>query len=349
MALPPEKQGGNAFLRGYRKVYSAFGFQKGYNFPLYIILAGALMGFVLSRFMELNIYGQLKPYSTSVGEWYDESRQPYTTAITIHLAAILPAGFLVCLQFTPVIRHKFLLYHRIAGYVIALLLLVGNAGAIMITPVAFGGTLAIQCAVGLLVIMTTGGFALAYYNIKRLQIDQHRAWMLRTWVYAGSIITLRLLNFMSTAIISISPQFHNVIECEFIANLSPKLVQKYPECVANPAGYAAVLASTKTGQPQEAVAALRLGFAMSAWLAIAIHAIGIEFYLHLTPVEGERLRQASYHKQMEAGMKNPGSAGLTADRVGDAPKWEPPRTKSTGSSESSGSETPRSDPMVERK
>jgi hypothetical protein len=27
---------------------------------------------------------------------------------------------------------------------------------------------------------------------------------------------------------------------------------------------------------------------------------------------------------MEAGMKNPGRAGLTADRIGDAEKWAPP-------------------------
>ena len=53
----------------------------------------------------------------------------------------------------------------------------------MIARHAFGGTLATQAGVGLLVIATTLGLSMAYYNIKRLQIEQHRAWMLRTFFY----------------------------------------------------------------------------------------------------------------------------------------------------------------------
>jgi hypothetical protein len=43
--------------------------------------------------------------------------------------------------------------------------------------------------------------------------------------------------------------------------------------------------------------------------------------LHLTPKEAQRLRKVSYQRQLEAGMKNPGSAGLTSDRLGDADQW----------------------------
>lgn len=32
--------------------------------------------------------------------------------------------------------------------------------------------------------------------------------------------------------------------------------------------------------------------------------------LHLTPKESERLRRVSYQRQLEAGFKNPGHAGL---------------------------------------
>jgi hypothetical protein len=45
--------------------------------------------------------------------------------------------------------------------------------------------------------------------------------------------------------------------------------------------------------------------------------------LHLTPREAQRLRQVSYQRQLEAGMRNPGSAGLTTDRLGDTDKWVP--------------------------
>lgn len=31
----------------------------------------------------------------------------------------------------------------------------------------------------------------------------------------------------------------------------------------------------------------------------------------------------SYQRQLEAGMRNPGSAGLTLDRLGVEDKWEP--------------------------
>ena len=47
----------------------------------------------------------------------------------------------------------------------------------------------------------------------------------------------------------------------------------------------------------------------------------ITHQLKLTPRETERLRQVSYERQLEAGMKNPGSAGFTAERFGDANPW----------------------------
>lgn len=98
------------------------------------------------------------------------------------------AGLLVVLQFTPAIRHKLRLLHRINGYIVILLALIANAGALMIAREAFGGTTATQAWVGALFILTTVGLGLAYYNIKVPRIDQHRAWMLRTWFYVWLFI-----------------------------------------------------------------------------------------------------------------------------------------------------------------
>jgi hypothetical protein len=53
----------------------------------------------------------------------------------------------------------------------------------MIARRAFGGGVETQAAVGSLVILTTISGAMVYYNIKRLQIEQHRAWMLRAMFY----------------------------------------------------------------------------------------------------------------------------------------------------------------------
>jgi hypothetical protein len=52
--------------------------------------------------------------------------------------------------------------------------------------------------------------------------------------------------------------------------------------------------------------------------------------LHLTPREHDRLRQVSYEKQVEAGMHDPGSAGLTANRLGDANPFVPQSERKKG-------------------
>ena len=83
------------------------------------------------------------------------------------------------------------------------------------------------------------------------------------------------------------------------------------------------------GTVPEIGAALDINFGMALWLALAMHTIGVEIYLHLTPREHERLRQVSYEKQLEAGFKNPGSAGLVPQRIGDANPWFPAEKQST--------------------
>jgi hypothetical protein len=57
-------------------------------------------------------------------------------------------------------------------------------------------------------------------------------------------------------------------------------------------------------------------------MAIFLHLVGLEIYLRLTPAEQERLRRVIYDKQLKAGLKNPGSAGLTVDRWDAEKKWK---------------------------
>ena len=104
----------------------------------------------------------------------------------LHLFCILPATFLVCFQFVPAIRHKVILIHRINGYLVILLCLISDAGALIVAQHAFGGDMSTRTYVGALVISTTLAYLFAYINIKRLQIDQHRAWMMRTWAYVSA-------------------------------------------------------------------------------------------------------------------------------------------------------------------
>lgn len=228
----------------------------------------------------------------------------------------------------PIIRYKALIVHRINGYVILCLLLLANAGALMIARHSVGGGIETQVFVGLLAIITTLGAFMAYYNIKRLQIDQHRAWMLRTWFYAGSIITLRLIMIINAKLISSIGGYYRAMPCDQIASLfkdQQSFKATYPQCSSATgitAGWVAVPANF-SGK-SEVAAVLGLTFGTAGWLALAIHAIGVEIYLQLTPRETERLRGVSYQRQLEAGYSHPGSSGITADRWGDADAWKAP-------------------------
>lgn len=138
----------------------------------------------MTSFVVTNVSG----LSCTLQEYYVR-HQPTHLFLNAH-ADSLPAAYLLAVfQFVPVIRYKFLILHRINGYITITLLLLGSAGALMIVRQAFGGTLATQTAVGLAVIVTILSLTMAYYNIKRLQIEQHRAWMLRTFFYVSLIST----------------------------------------------------------------------------------------------------------------------------------------------------------------
>lgn len=119
----------------------------------------------------------------------------------------------------------------------------------------------------------------------------------------------------------------------------------YPACVPFLNGQGdpyAVVQAGGAGRPEQIAALLDISFGMTLWLALAIHAIGIEIYvspllrlrlgkknwltsfqIRLTPRESERLRQVSYERQQEAGLSHAGSSGLTADRFGDSEPWRP--------------------------
>ncbi|GME34349.1 hypothetical protein GGS26DRAFT_65565 [Neofusicoccum parvum] len=337
----------NAFVRSARKLYRPLGFSKGYNFTLWFIFGGALFGFVLARLQYLSLTGRFCPAvpandgSTGLPSacyWITQFPR-YKVAMGLHLATSLPGGLLAVFQFVPAIRHRCILYHRIAGYIAVLLMVVGNAGAMMLADTAMGGDLVTQAFIGLVGLATTATFGLALYNIRRQQLDQHRAWMLRTWFYLGFIITLRLIQALAAAVLTRWPAstapggraHHALMSCPqllyvHVGNESA-LHAAFPLCA--PAN-AALLAAADGLVPVRAAlgpdrarnsAALEVSFAAAGTLALVLHAVGVEVYLRLTGAEEERLRRVSWERQRARGYKNPGSAGLVADRLGDAEPW----------------------------
>lgn len=347
--VKPTRLPANGFVAGMRKVYNPLGFSKGYNFVLWFIAVGYIFGFTLSRLEYLSFYGIFcNPNSpagvgASPGECYYYLQNPWKIGIQLHLYCILPAALLVCLQFVPVIRHKLILFHRINGYLVILLSLFASAGALMIAEHAFGGDMSTRTVVGALVISTTVAYLIAYINIKRLQIDQHRAWMMRAWAYFSAIITLRLIMFSSAAIISNMDGWYSVRPCAQVASIVGEkgTLFFYPNCAAffdgtNPNKEIIVKANFNSANPMEIGASLGIPFGSSGWLAFWLHAIIVELYLRLTPAETDRLKQVSYERQSAKGWKNPGGAGLTSLRFGDSNPFEPESRKRVSEGEEIG-------------
>lgn len=131
--------------------------------------------------------------------WYKKSLFA-EIGIRIHLYGVLPAGILAVFQFIPAIRRKSITFHRVAGYISNVLVLIGTIGGFMIAGHSVGGGADIQVAVWFLGIVVIIQLGLAMWNIKKLQIDQHRAWMLRAWFLVCSILpTLRSPKLITTA------------------------------------------------------------------------------------------------------------------------------------------------------
>jgi hypothetical protein len=323
----PDRRSKPSRLKNYlRKAASTLGFHKTYNLPLFLIFGLALIGFTLARLPYLHT--PTFKSSTMKGEFFHYRQGLPKIGMTLHLGTILPASLLLVWQFVPVIRHNYLVFHRINGYIIILLVFISNAGALMIAHVAFGGGLAVQSFVGLLAIMVTVSIVFAWVNIKRLQIDQHRAWMLRAMFYLGSIITIRLIMILSALIVSQLGKQWMVFSCEKLAYIHGGNVEEvamlYIGCAqGNGSAMVTVRANMFEGEEENVEAALGLSFGMAGWLAMFLHLIGVEIYLHLTGKEGERLRNVSYERQLEAGYEHPGSAGLTSDRWGDGSEFKP--------------------------
>ncbi|OJD32059.1 uncharacterized protein BKCO1_4100012 [Diplodia corticola] len=318
----------------YAALHNWFGFQRAYNFPLFIVFAGAMFGFSLSR-LQFYSFDGIFAANTVPGGMAAYHAGKYRIGLILHLAACLPSGLLLVLQFVPAVRHRWLTFHRINGYVVFLLVLVSNAGACIVLGRRESGTrVDAQSAEAAMVLMTSVSMAAAYWNVKRLQIDQHRAWMLRTMFYYGVIITDRVIAQIAAIIISAYGGYYTVWSCRKMEYTYAQfgmqtLAQDYPGCFSgngtmlDPRAHVVVEAIHDASRPPNLGASITIPFGTSLWMALVLHIIGVEMYLSLTPRESARLRQVSYEKQCEAGFRNPGYGGWTVDRWGDAEKWRP--------------------------
>ncbi|KAF3770256.1 hypothetical protein M406DRAFT_248703 [Cryphonectria parasitica EP155] len=321
-----------------REVYRLTGFQKGYNFLLWCIFAVGSLIFSLSRVGFLDYFGVFcrrnhlsRGHHAAPGEcYYFLNGGQEQIGMMLHLYSIIPCCILLFFQFIPVFRQRWVLFHRINGHAVILLMGVAIVGALMALPGSFGGDAGWQAMVLIHSTMIITGLTLAMANIRSLQIEQHRAWMLRTWIWAFCTITMRAIQQIAARVLS--KQGHVALRpCAQIMSdgVLPAAVieQKWPGCAAFFSGESldqtVLVSADYYGLPIEINVALSIASGLSGFLALLVHVIGAEIYLHLTPAESERLRHISYHKQVAAGLRYPGRAGLTADRFGDAALWCP--------------------------
>lgn len=124
----------------------------------------------------------------------------------------------------------------------------------------------------------------------------------------------------------------NDIAASIAANGTEMLLAEFPACSAFLDGDLhahAIVHVDFNGTAAQKTAAINMTFGMAGWVALAIHAFGVEVYvrpahitllktslivlqLHLTPEESKRLRKVSYERQLKAGHKHPGDSGLVS-------------------------------------
>lgn len=127
----------------------------------------------------------------SNGLWY--------TLFYIHITAggiALLAGWS---QFSDRLRARYLNAHRFVGKVYVLSVLLSSCAGLYIAFFASGG---IVCVVGFGSLASLWLFTdiKAYSSIRKLQIDEHRRWMIRNYALTFAAVTLRIWLPLATGI-----------------------------------------------------------------------------------------------------------------------------------------------------
>ncbi|KAJ8058368.1 hypothetical protein OCU04_012560 [Sclerotinia nivalis] len=173
------------------------------------------------------------------------------------------------------------------------MLLVGNTCAFGIAHVSFGGTIETRIWIYTLGIMEFFALSKSWIAIRRKKIEEHRVWAIRTWGWAGSILTMRLLMPL-LAIIILSPYsrtFYSLTSCSALLKLYTAhslplthISQTYPMCENTFSGVGEnqdIHIPIQLGYfPEERLAAtLNMVFGTAGWCSLVLHLVGVEGWL----------------------------------------------------------------------
>ena len=170
------------------RLSARLGFTSTTRCSLFVFFTLLTLILCAESFRKLDIDGYLcgTPSRAIPGECYYLSRGTWRVALLLHLAGIVPGCLLAILQFAPVVRKRFPRLHRVNGYVVVALSLVGMVTMVPLTPNMMGGSQKAQTGTLLLGAMFTLALVKAMIEIYKGRIDLHRAWMLRAWCYVCS-------------------------------------------------------------------------------------------------------------------------------------------------------------------
>ena len=166
-----------------------------------VVVVFTLMGvyFCLSPYLvptDLNAKITLFLY----GEEYTKNAIPAISnlSFTEFMHRVLGAIYLVIglLQFNISFRNKFIGLHRLLGKIFILLTLTAGASAIILVLfVPFSGPLE-SIPVFLFATIMLYSIYRAYKHIRKKEIMQHKAWMLKTYAIGLGIVPLRIIAFI---------------------------------------------------------------------------------------------------------------------------------------------------------
>ncbi|RDW75990.1 hypothetical protein BP5796_06811 [Coleophoma crateriformis] len=236
----------------------------------------------------------------------------------LHLRSVIPSGLMMPIQFLPAIRQKYPRFHRYVGRLNLILLMSGSITAIVVAPRSFGGALETQILVWVLAFLTIYSICRSWAGIRNKRIDEHRAWILRTWAYGGSVLTLRLcmMLFAAGAQFFSANQYRSVTTCQEVLYLYESLnssvtqvYAKYPVCAnvtstmrTSPMVDLVVTPALGAGIEQR-IAMLNLSFGVAGWAALVLNGAAVEIYLNATKDEDARLKKVSAMRRKAAGLE----------------------------------------------
>lgn len=306
------------YAQASRSLTSWTGFTKTSNLIYFSVTAGVFSIFCAFNFVSSLPQGHsMKPNPPGESFWFRDGLLYW--GMQIHLWTVLPAGILLPLQFLPGMRRRYMHLHKLSGRLLFVLLLIGDITALSIARVSFGGSIDTQVATVFLSSITSFSIYKAWTSIRSLRIDQHRAWVIRTWTYAGVILSLRLfMIIIAIAANRISPGGYRYISnCEEIifmynsvsnATSVGSLFSRYPDCAdydkpSMGSVHVIVNASLSRFYPEERAALMNMVFGVSGWAGMVVNILLTEVYLNYTKDEEERLKKVSMARRKAAGLE----------------------------------------------